>query len=316
MAEGGTVVGWRSVFLDLPDGVSLRLAHWPPPEAPRATVLLLHGRTEFNEKYEETAGDLIDLGFDVWSFDWRGQGLSTRVLPDGQKGHIGDYDLLAEDLQAVIDHVRGEADGAGKGDSSRPVVLLAHSMGGLAAMRYLAMGSTEVAAAVLAAPLLGIGPGSFPTGLAKVLSGLAVWFGLGGSFAVTQRRWRPGLETFQNNPLTSDAGRYAIHQQWLHDKPELSLGGVTWGWLDATLRASNSLFRRDTAAKIAVPLMLGLAGADTVVSRQAIADMAAVIKGAVLKTYPGARHELLMERDDIRDAFLSDFDAFLKDRGI
>lgn len=311
MAEGGIGANWRSSTIDLPDGVTLRLAHWPPPAAPRATVLLLHGRTEFNEKYAETADDLIELGFDVWSFDWRGQGLSTRVLPDRQRGHVADYDLLARDLQAVIGHVRGEEDAA-----DRPVVLLAHSMGGLAAMRYLASGRTDAAAAVMSAPLLGIGPGSFPAGLARVLSRLAVWFGQGDSFAVTQRRWRPGAESFENNPLTSDPRRYAAHQQWLLDQPELSLGGVTWGWLDATFRACDALFRQGGVDRIAVPLLLGLAGADVVVSRQAIADLAALVPGAVLKTYPGARHELLMERDDIRDAFLGDFDAFLKDLGI
>ncbi len=129
MAEVDAAERWHTAFLDLPDGVRLRLAHWPPPATPRATVLLLHGRTEFNEKYDETAGDLIALGFDVWSFDWRGQGLSTRVLEDRQKGHIADYDLLADDLKAVIAHIGGEAGGAG-----RHIVLLAHSMGGLAAM--------------------------------------------------------------------------------------------------------------------------------------------------------------------------------------
>lgn len=311
MAEGGTVTSWQSTILDLPNGVTLRLAHWPPPAAPRAIVLLLHGRTEFNEKYQETASDLIALGFDVWSFDWRGQGLSTRVLTDRQKGHVSDYDLLAEDLRAVVEHVRGDEGGAG-----RPMVLLAHSMGGLAAMRYLASGTTEVAAAILSAPLLGIGPGSFPTWLARVLSRLAVLFGFGGNYAVTQRQWRPVADSFRNNPLTGDPGRYATHQQWLLDEPELILGGVTWGWLDATIRACNALFQPGAAAKIAVPVMYALAGADVVVSRQAIADMAALVPGAALKTYPDARHELLMERDDIRDAFLADFDAFLKDRGI
>ena len=273
-------------------------------------MLLLHGRTEFNEKYEETAADLIARGFDVWSFDWRGQGLSSRLLEDRHKGHVGDYDLLVEDLQAVIGHVR-EA-----GRAVRPIVLLGHSMGGLPAMRYLATGTTEVAAAILSAPLFGIGPGSFPSGLAKVLSRLAVWVGLGDRFAVSQRHWRQGADSFADNPLTSDAARYAVHQHWFRDTPELTLGGVTWGWLDSTIQACDELFRPGQAAQIAVPVLLGLAGDDVVVSRSAIVRMAELVPGAVLKTYPGARHELMMERDDIRDAFLADFDDFLKGRGI
>ncbi len=313
MAEGDGVSAWRTDHLDRPDGVRLRLAHWPPAPAPRATVLLLHGRTEFNEKYDETAGDLTALGFDVWSFDWRGQGLSTRPLEDRHKGHVSDYGLLIEDLRAVIDHARAAEGEAG---AERPIVLLAHSMGGLVAMLYLAKGADETAAVVLSAPLLGIGPGAFPVWLAKLLSRLAVLLGFGNRFALTQQRWRPGRETFEANPLTGDPDRYAVHQGWFRNKPELALGGVTWGWLDATIRSCEALFRPGVAARIDVPVMLGLAAADVVVSRSAIARMADLIPAAVLKTYADAKHEIMMERDDIRGAFLADFDIFLKDRGI
>ncbi len=313
MADGEAVATWTAEDLDRPDGARLRLAHWLPAAAPRATVLLLHGRTEFNEKYEETAGDLIARGFDVWSFDWRGQGLSTRFLDDRQKGHVDDYDVLVEDLRAVIDHVR-RVEGTGGGQ--RPLVLLAHSMGGLVAMRYLVSGTTDAAAVVLSAPLLGIGPGQFPTWLVKALARLAVWFGQGDGFAVTQRPWRPGADSFEGNAVTTDRDRHAIHQKWFRDKPELILGGVTWGWLDATIRTCAALFRPGEATKVAVPMLFGMASDDIVVSRSAIARMAALVPGAALKTYAGARHELLMERDEVRDAFLADIDAFLKDRGI
>ena len=313
MADGDAVATWTAEHLDRPDGARLRLAHWLPASAPRATVLLLHGRTEFNEKYEETAGDLIARGFDVWSFDWRGQGLSTRFLDDRQKGHVDDYDMLVEDLRAVIDHVR-RVEGTGGGQ--RPLVLLAHSMGGLVAMRYLVSGTQDAAAAVLSAPLLGIGPGRFPTWLVKALARLAVWFGHEDGFAVTQRPWRPGADTFEGNAVTTDRDRHAIQQKWFRDKPDLVLGGVTWGWLDATIRTCKALFVPGEAARVAIPVLFGMASNDIVVSRSAIARMAARVPGAELKTYADARHELLMERDEVRDAFLADIDAFLKARGI
>lgn len=312
MADGEAAATWRSESLERPGGVRLRLAHWPPPAAPRATVLVLHGRTEFNEKYEETACDLIARGFDVKSFDWRGQGLSTRPLADRHRGHVADYDLLVEDLRAVIAHLRASEGGAG----DRPLVLLAHSMGGLAAMRYLATGTRDVSAAVLSAPLFGIGPGRYPVGVVKTLTGLAMRLGLADRFAVSQRPWRPGADLFERNVVTGDAGRHGIQQRWFRDKPELALGGVTWGWLDATIRACDALFRPGQAERVAVPVMFARAGADVVVSQSAIARMAGLVPGAVLKTYPGARHELMMERDSIRDAFLADVDAFLTDRGI
>ncbi len=314
MADGEPATGWHVEDLERPDGARLRLVHWPPAAAPRATILILHGRTEFNEKYEETAGDLVARGFGVWSFDWRGQGLSTRLLEDRQRGHVDDYDVLVGDLKAVIDHLRlAESEDGGV---PRPLVLLAHSMGGLVAMRHLVSGATDAAAVVLSAPLLGIGPGPFPTWLVKALARLAVRFGGADGYAVTQRPWRPGVDLFERNPVTTDPVRYSVHQRWFRDNPELVLGGVTWGWLDATIRASEALLSPGVAARIAVPLLFGLAGDDIVVSRSAIGRMANLVPGAELKTYAGARHELLMERDEIRDAFLADIDRFLKSQGI
>lgn len=313
MADGKAVVTWQAAYLDRPDGARLRLVHWPPAAAPRATILILHGRTEFNEKYEETADDLVARGFDVWSFDWRGQGLSSRLLEDRQKGHVDDYDVMVEDLRAVIEHVR-QVEGAGGGQ--RPLVLLSHSMGGLVAMRYLVSGATDAAAAILSAPLLGIGPGPFPTWLVKVLARLAVWFGQGDGFAVSQRPWRPGADTFEKNVVTTDRDRYAVHQAWFRDKPELVLGGVTWGWLDETIRTCEALFVPRVAARVAIPTLFGQAADDVVVSRSAISRMSGLVPGARIKTYARARHELLMERDEVRDAFLADIDAFLKDQGI
>ena len=67
------------------DGTRLRIGHWPAASASRR-VILCHGRTEFLEKYREVIGELNNRGCDVWSMDWRGQGLSDRMLVNPQKG--------------------------------------------------------------------------------------------------------------------------------------------------------------------------------------------------------------------------------------
>ena len=310
MADKGTATGWESRFLDRPDGARLRLARWgPTPDTPRAAVLILHGRTEFNEKYQETAEDLQRLGFAVWTFDWRGQGLSSRLLADRQRGHVETYDVMADDLAAVIAAVKAEI-----GDLK--LVLLAHSMGGHVAVRYLQTGAAEVAAAILSAPMLGIGNERFPNWLARAMSRTAVALGYAGGYALSQRPWRPGRERFEGNPLTSDRNRHAIQQRWFADNPDLVLGGVTWGWLDQSIRSGAELAVPERAARVAVPTLFAQAGRDVVVSQSAIERVAALTPGAVLKLYPEARHEILMERDEIRDALLADLDAFLKNLGI
>ena len=83
------------------DGLRLRFVHARPAGA-RATVVHLHGRGEFVEKYRETVGDLIGRRFAYASFEWRGQGLSDRLPPAREPGHVDDFAAYLRDLEAAL----------------------------------------------------------------------------------------------------------------------------------------------------------------------------------------------------------------------
>src|SRR4051794_4241814 len=83
-APPGGVVEWLAEA----SGVKIRTARWIlPARDARGTVVLAQGRTEFIEKYHEVIRELIARKFSVVTFDWRGQGLSSRALEDKRKGH-------------------------------------------------------------------------------------------------------------------------------------------------------------------------------------------------------------------------------------
>src|SRR5271156_3351386 len=84
------------------DGVSLRYARWAPPPGRKGTVCIFQGRAEFIEKYFEVVRDLRARGFAVATFDWRGQGLSQRLLNDRLKGHVGSFAEYATDLETFM----------------------------------------------------------------------------------------------------------------------------------------------------------------------------------------------------------------------
>ena len=69
-------------------GFRLRAALFPAKN-PRGSVILSGGRTEFIEKYLEVIRELVGRGFTVLTHDWRGQGLSQRLLADRLKGARG-----------------------------------------------------------------------------------------------------------------------------------------------------------------------------------------------------------------------------------
>ena len=94
--------GARVYALNAADNVSLRMARFSPPGAPRATVALFQGRAEFIEKYFETIDDLLARGFEVVTLDWRGQGGSERELANPRKGHVDDFAQYQRDLSVFL----------------------------------------------------------------------------------------------------------------------------------------------------------------------------------------------------------------------
>jgi len=70
------------------DGVRIRVAVWGADVGTRGTVLLFPGRTEYIEKYGRTAAEFAARGYATLVIDWRGQGLSDRLLEDTALGHV------------------------------------------------------------------------------------------------------------------------------------------------------------------------------------------------------------------------------------
>ena len=127
------------------DNACLRAGLFPAPAA-RGTVVLMAGRSEFIEKYFEVIGELQQRGFNVATMDWRGQGLSDRLLPVREKGHIADFRSFRADLMRFSEEVAMQR-------FAGPYVLLTHSMGGAPALQILGDGYDRFACAVLCAPM-------------------------------------------------------------------------------------------------------------------------------------------------------------------
>ena len=116
---------------------------------------------------------------------------------------------------------------------------------------------------------------------------------------------------FQTNRLTTDHVRWSRNKAIIEAAPELALGSPTVGWLKAALRSSAMLSRPDYPKYVCVPMIIFAAGADRVVSDQAIEDFAVDLKVGGHILIPGSRHEILQETDSIRQQFWAAFDAYM-----
>jgi lysophospholipase len=292
-------------FLDLPDGAHLRHACWEPASAPKATLLMLNGRSEFIEKYDELARSWTDRGYRVFSLDWRGQGLSTRPLPQRERHYVKDFGEFADDLAFFVDRVVLPR-------RVGPSVMYAHSMGGHIATRYLATESKLYDAVVLSAPMAGFATGALPNWAVRPLARNMVAAGLATSYAFGHGDYDPAKQNFVTNPVTHDIRRWAIHHQWYRVNPELRVGGVTWGWIDAAFRSIDVVMNTpETTAAVDLPILLLSPGQDTLILPGAHEALSRLYRNCRLVKYPDARHEVMMETDDIRSRAWADIDHFL-----
>src|SRR5215467_4510041 len=189
--------GAVSGVVKTPDGASLRFARWPaPPSSRKGTVCLFQGRIEFIEKYFEVVRDLTARGFAVATLDWRGQGLSNRMLRDPRKGHIANFSAYDTDLETFMREVVLP-------DCPPPLFALANSMGATVMLRASAQGHRWFDRMVLCAPMIKL----INVPLLPVMPAVArTWrlTGFGGSFIPGGGPACSASAPFPDNPVTSD----------------------------------------------------------------------------------------------------------------
>jgi lysophospholipase len=284
-----------------PDGIDLRFARWDSLERNRGTVCVFQGRTEFIEKYFETVNELRQRGFAVATMDWRGQGHSSRQLPDPRKGYVKDFSEFEADVDAFMRQVVLP-------NCPQPYFALAHSMGGGALVRVAHSGKQKFERYVFSSPMIdlaGFG-GSFA---ARVLARALRLAGRGEQYV-------PGgngnlREPFKGNKLTSDPGRFARNDTILKDHPTLGIGSSTVAWVNAAFDAIDAFREAGYVEQIAQPVLILGAGDDRIVSTEAGKEFAKRLPNGSHRVIEGSQHEILQETNAVRAQFWNAFGAFI-----
>ena len=293
-------------FITTPSGARLRTAIFAAPagQPSRGVCVLLHGQTEFIEKYGEVIGELQARGFCVATFDWRGQGMSSRALADTRKSHIRDFKEYDEDLAAFLDQVITPM-------NAGPPLALAHSMGGHILLRTLHDRPRVFRAAVLSAPMLAVSTRGYPAWFATGITALMNAFGRSEGWVLGMEARDPLAMRFEDNLVTSDRLRFARQQSLIHKHPEIRLAGPTWGWLKAAAASMARVSAPGYAEAIEAPVLICGAGKDRIVLTDAERAFAERLPHGTYVEFEDAEHEILMENDTIRERFWKAFSEFM-----
>ena len=270
----------------------------------RGTVFFLPGRSGILLAREPSLHQFYNLGFNVYTLDWRGQGESSRTLEDSHKVHIEAFESYLEDLCAL--KLRARVDKA-----PQPWLLVGSSMGGHMALRLMEEAPDGLDGAILVAPMLDVHTGFIPRSVAPMVAAMLRKLGLGERYAPGYGPYDLAGDRFEGNQSTRDPARYAEQKRFLREHPEYVTGGVTVSWADEVFKSMDRANAPGRLAKVTAPVLMLNAGDDRVVDSSAAHVVAERLPHCREVVIPGARHNLFAETDDAQAIVWGEINLFL-----
>ena len=195
-------------------------------------VIVVPGWSEPYLRYAEVIYDLRQQHYCVYTYDHRGQGMSSRQLANSEIGHVSDFDAYVNDLRQFNEQIV-------RSRPHRKVFILAHSMGGLVSVLYTAQAKQAINGLILVAPMLKIRTDFWPETVAYAIVSAVDWLGFGDHYLLGQGDWteRP----FADNPLTHSRSRYAFGIDLFRQQQSLIVAGVSNRWLKTSIEHTRRL---------------------------------------------------------------------------
>lgn len=271
------------------DGVSIAYRKFERDEE-RGALIILPDRGEPMLKYAEVIHDLADLNLSIYIMEHRGQGESD-LIDNVPIQFVRNYDEYVQDFTQFMARVNERP------HSKR--FLLAHSMGGAIASLYALTDVKAFDAAVFSAPMYDMSIQNFPKAIAKPLA----WT------LCTVLRMGKWLASEDNAQLSSSVARRMMTNRVDSEFPGTITKKISYQWALASLRAIKNLHKNSRAFQ--TPYLMLQAEKDQHVpatgQNRFCENTPGYCKKVVLKD---SFHEILQEKDSIRDQALSQIRAF------
>jgi lysophospholipase len=270
----------------------------------KTLIIFLQGMKSFIEKHGETIDILNDSGYDVFSFDWRSQGGSSRYLEeDTQKIHIPSFDIWLDDLDNLLNLKEIK--------SYENIVFVGVSMGGHLLLRNLLERNSwmtlQVRGVIFLAPMIDLYTYNLPYS----------WTQLYIKYQVLKN---PFDFAMGYKPYDFKEG-YKDHELSTYDKnramtafdisrlcPEFVTSGPTWYFMDKMLDSLETLHENQKQFND-IPSLWVIAKDDVIINNNRILEF--MSNSSELRIYDDAKHNLFEEKDEVRERLFADIASFI-----
>lgn len=250
----------------------------------KASVVIIHGFTEFSKKYHELIWYFLNAGFNVFVYDQRGHGLSPRKINDLQLIHVDRFEDYVEDLREFVNQI------VIPNSKDIPVNIFSHSMGGGVTSMYLEKYNTRISKAVLSAPMICPVAGNIPRFYLKAfLVREAKKHGWTHKFKF-MNDYNPNPKFEFSADLSQNRFLYNLNTRNKDRRYQNSPSTV--GWLYEALSIQEKILNRKKTAHITAKTLIITASQDNVVKRQPQLKLAKLIPNCKYFCINGAKHSL------------------------
>ena len=293
------------------DNVKIRAAYWNFSNS-NGTIFVFPGRNEYIEKYGRTCKKIQSIGYSSIVIDWRGQGLSERLVKNKLIGHVNLFQDYQKDVNALVLFATNKR-------FPKPWFLLAHSMGGAIGLRAINNG-LPIQKVIFSAPMWDIKMHQSKL-IDKILHfytkntyPIYKLFKKENEF-VPSTNTVPYLKTeeFEHNTLTNDEEYFCYLKNQILKYPALALAGPSIKWLQTALEECYKL--QQTAAP-KVPCLTFYSLNDKIVNNTAIEKIMDSWREGRLVNIAHTQHEIFMENDNLLKKIFSDIKCFLEDENM
>jgi len=271
-------------------------------------LIISPGRGESSLKYAEICQELKSTGFDIIITDHRGQGFSERCAKVANFGHIEDFQEYATDLESVAQYFKERKESLGSG--YKKTLLLAHSMGGSAALLSQIKNPNFCDGMILASPMIRVLTPPVPHFVADSLMRLLRLTAIK-NFCVRGAAKREQPLAFEGNILTQCKERFFYFRELEKRHPQIKCGPPTFSWLGEAIKITRKIFKG--RAKLEIPILVMQAQADELVCNKTQDRFVLKLKNGRIIRLKESRHEILQERSSIRNRAFVQIHKFLKE---
>ncbi len=274
-------------------------------DAPKGTVLVLHGFTECAEKFSELIYSLLCNGFSVAAYDQRGHGHSWRddaAKKDVSLTHVSDFNEYEQDLWNVCEAVLKKM--------PKPWMIFAHSMGGAVAGLFLKRHPDEFSRAALCAPMIAANLGNMPNAAVTIMCRCFKLIGMGKKRVFVSKPY-DGPEDF-NAGFATSRERFDWYDRVKHEHKEYWNNGPSYSWTLEAVKAAKWLLAPGAVEKIECPVRLYTAGDDACVYPEPQKQFIGRVKRGEWALVKDSKHEIYRSADSVLFPWWHDVLEFLK----